>query len=127
MRNTIIAAALAIGAVAGVMPTASAVAPGVDYRKFASCSYSATDPGWAQVGRAPKGTASVVFTMRTGTPGAWGAVSVTSTNKARRWRVTTPSGTSFINYVTFLDSSQNELAKQMVNIRCSGTPLEWPA
>jgi hypothetical protein len=109
------------------VPSTAAAAPAVDYSKTAACSYSPTDPGWAYVGRAPHGTATVVFTMRTGTPGAWNAVSVNSTRKAQRWRVATPAGTSFINWVTFLDASDNVLGAQNVNVRCAGTPAEWPA
>jgi len=126
MRTRIaIAAGGVLLAISGATP-AGAIQHEVDYRNFTRCAYSPTDSGWALVGRAPKGTSSVIFTMRTGTPGAWGAVSVRSSSKARRWWVTTPAGTSFINWVTFLDSADGIITQQNVNTRCAGTPSQWP-
>jgi len=65
--------------------------------------------------------------MRTGLPSGWGAQDITATSKARKWRVSTSAGMSFINWVTFFDANDNVLFAQNVNVRCSGTDPNWPA
>lgn len=105
----------------------SAHAVDIDYRNMATCVNVTSGSGWASVGRAPRGTARVVYTMRTGTPGGWGAQDITATKKARKWRVLTSPGMSFINWVTFLDADGNAIFAQNVNVRCAGTDPNWPA
>ena len=115
-------------AVSLLAPTASAghiEAAAVDYNTTTKCLYSTTDPGWASVGRAPRGTTSVIFTMRTGEPGAWNAAEIEGFSKARQWRTTTGTGMSFINWVTFY-GDEGYISTAMVNTRCEGTPTEWP-
>jgi hypothetical protein len=121
-----------IGTVAALAALWAAMLPGstqaaeVNYEQTAACAYFVSSDGWASVGRAPRGTVRVVYTMRTGTPGAWGATDITATTKARKWRVVTGRGMSFINWVKFYDASNNELAAQNVNVRCAGTDPTWP-
>lgn len=122
-RFAIAASSLAL---LSLVPLAGVQAATVDYKTTAKCSYSATENGWASVGRAPRGTDEVVYTMRTGTPASWDASSIYTTTKARQWRVVTDPGMSFINWVTFLDVNDNVLAAQNVNLRCAGTPTDWP-
>lgn len=131
LRKVSILAALA--AVWLMVLPGSAHAAGVDYKLTAACAYSASSNGWASVGRAPRGTIQVVYTMRTGQPpdpntgAGWSAVDITATSKARKWRIVTDPGMSFINWVKFYDASDNLLFEQNVNVRCAGTPSNWPA
>ena len=121
-----LSAALLAPAVAPLPAVAAAGPPAVDYARTASCAYNSAAPGWASVARAPKGTTYIVFTMRTGTPGDWDASDVTSTSKARQWRVETGVGMSFINWVTFY-SDEGWVDSHMVNLRCEETPDDWPS
>lgn len=118
---------IALVAVWTAMLPGAAQAADVDYRQTAACLNVTSGSGWASVGRAPRGTVRVVFTMRTGSPGGWGAQDIASTSKARKWRVATSAGMSFINWVTFFDASDNAIGAQNVNVRCTGTDPNWPA
>lgn len=115
----------AIGVTASTLVLA-APSNAVNYFATAKCAYSTTDPGWAVAGPAPKGTAYMTYTMRTGEPGAWDAVTRTATSKDRQWRIETGSGESFINWMKFYNANDELLTEIMVNTRCSGTPLDWP-
>jgi hypothetical protein len=124
-RRTAMVVAVCAGGVLGAAPAMAEPAP-FDYTETAWCEYSPTAEGSAYVGRAPRGTARVEYTMRTGIPEAWDAVTVTAESKPRRWGVTTPAGTSFINWLKFYDASGSLIGEQMVNVRCEGTPEDWP-
>lgn len=121
-----------IGVIAGLVAASSVLLPAtaqavdVDYTQTAKCAYFVDADGWASVGRSPRGTVKVEYTMRTGEPGDWSAETITATAKARKWRIVTDPGMSFINWVTFLDADGHVLASQNVNVRCAGTPSNWP-
>ena len=117
-------ATLLAPAVTPLPAVAPAGPPTDDYARTANCAYNTDAPGWASVGMAPKGTAYVVFTMRTGTPGEWDSSNITSTTKDGQWRVETEVGMSFINWVTFY-SDEGWVDSHMVNLRCEGTPDDW--
>ena len=126
----LVAATLGASLLAPMAVPLPALAPGgpptIDFATTAHCAYNTDAPGWASVGRAPKGTTYIVFTMRTGTPGDWGSSDITSTSEARQWRVETGVGMSFINWVT-LYSNEGWIDSHMVNLRCEGTPDDWPS
>lgn len=118
LTSTAIVAAL-------IVPGAIRGAPVVDYATTVSCAYHASADGWVSVGRAPRGTDYVVFTMRTGVPGDWSSEDITSTSRARKWQVPTGPGMSFVNWVTFY-SDEGWITSDMVNVRCEGAPDTWP-
>lgn len=122
-----LAAAFGMAALVGTLALpGTASAAGVDYSRAAKCANPEIGDGWASVRAVPGGTDRVEFTMRTGTPGAWNAVTVEATTRARQWRVVTGPGRSFINWVKFYGNGEL-LGAYMVNVRCEGTPLDWPA
>lgn len=96
-----------------------------NYFATSKCTYSPTEPGMAAAGPAPKGTAYVEYTMRTGEPGAWDANTRIGTSRDRQWRIETGPGESFINWMKFYNANDELLYEINVNTRCSGTPLDW--